>query len=129
MKWQPIYATGLPAIDEQHKTLFASSEQFRETMEAGEGIKTYDLFLEFLRAYAKAHFTYEDECMLARRCPIAARNRREHAGFLQMVDEETRRYDRDGFDRTQAYALLDRVDGWLVSHIGRIDVQLRDSPG
>ncbi|WP_127901389.1 bacteriohemerythrin [Solirhodobacter olei] len=130
MKWRPEYATGLASIDEQHKTLFASTDSFREALNAGEGAGVYDLFLQFLSAYAEAHFGLEDECMHIRKCPVAARNKVEHAAFLTLLDREAIRYRSAGFSPETAGALLDKVEGWLTSHICRIDIQLRDhAPG
>lgn len=126
MKWQPHYATGDAQIDEQHKTLFASSDQFRETLEAGEGRATYDLFLEFLTAYAEAHFDSEEGCMLAHKCPVAAQNKHEHGLFLKMIEKENDRFAEQGFNVAAAEATLNMIDRWLDSHICRIDVQLRD---
>lgn len=127
MKWQPHYATGHPEIDQQHMMLFESSDQFRQTLEAGEGRKTYDLFLEFLAAYAEAHFSVEERCMMANKCPVAEQNKHEHSLFLKLVQKEQARFATDGFTRASAEAMLDMVDGWLDSHIGRVDIMLRDA--
>ncbi len=125
MKWTEAYATGSNEVDEQHKTLFLMSEQFRETLDAGHGEGTYDLFIEFLSTYAMTHFSYEEDCMLAHLCPAADRNKVEHCNFTQFIDQEVERFRRDGFDRTVAYNLLDTIDQWLDSHIGKVDVQLK----
>ena len=127
MKWQPRYATGHPEIDAQHKMLFEMSDQFRQTLEAGEGQKTYDLFLGFLNQYAELHFSIEENCMMAHKCPVAACNKHEHVLFLKRVEQETDRFSREGFTPASATAMLDMLDRWLDSHICRIDVQLRDT--
>ena len=126
MEWQSHYATGDPEIDRQHKTLFEASDQFRRTLEAREGEKTYDLFLEFLTAYAEAHFSIEERCMMTHKCPVAERNKHEHKQFLKRVQKENARFATDGFTRDSAKAMLDMVDRWLDSHICRIDIRLRD---
>ncbi|UYV36043.1 hemerythrin domain-containing protein [Rhodobacteraceae bacterium D3-12] len=127
MKWKEAYATGDALVDKQHKSLFAFSEEFREVLDHANGDKTYDLFLEFLNEYAEVHFSFEDSCMMAHRCPIADRNRKEHGSFRRLIETEQHAYTADGFDRARAYALLDQIDHWLDSHIARIDVQLKDS--
>lgn len=126
MEWKEAYATGVPEVDRQHKALFAFSEEFRDVLENGFGAKSYDLFLEFLSAYADAHFSFEEQCMLAHLCPAAGRNRKEHSGFRKMVEQEVAAYRATGFDRQRALDLLGSIDQWLDSHICRIDVQLRD---
>ncbi len=126
MQWRPQFATGDAQIDEQHKMLFTTSDQFRETLEAGEGERTYDLFLDFLTAYCEMHFSVEETCMFAHKCPVAKQNTQEHGLFMRMVEKENARFRTDGFDATIAAKLLDRIDRWLESHICRIDVRLRE---
>ena len=128
MQWRPEFATGDPQIDEPHRTLFASADQFREALDANQGEQTYDLFLQFLAAYAAVHFGVEEECMNVRKCPVAARNKVEHESFLKLVAAESERFSQHGFDHDVAVSLLDRIDNWLSSHICRIDVKLRDAP-
>lgn len=126
MKWKDAYATGVPEVDRQHRSLFAFSEEFREALENGFGEKTYDLFLEFLGTYAEMHFDFEEACMLAHVCPVADRNRKEHVSFSRMIAEEEAAYRSHGFDRERALELTRKIDSWLDSHICRIDVQLKD---
>lgn len=126
MKWKEDYATGVAEIDEQHRSLFAFSEEFRDVLENGFGEKTYDLFLEFLKSYAEAHFTFEEECMLAHLCPVSDQNRKEHVSFRRMVENEISQYEAHGFDRQRALKLTKMIDQWLDSHICRIDAQLRN---
>jgi hemerythrin len=126
MKWKQAYATGNAEIDEQHKSLFSFSEEFRDVLDNGFGEKTYDLFLEFLAEYSKFHFEFEEECMLAHKCPAACNNKDEHALFTKVVAKEIETFENLGFDRGRAFALLDKIDTWLDSHICRIDVQLKE---
>lgn len=126
MKWKDEYSTGVPELDAQHKALFRFSEDFRDVLENGFGAESYDLFLEFLSAYSDTHFDYEDRCMLAHLCPVAGRNRHEHRAFRQLIAMEEAEYTEKGFDHRRAMDLLAGIDRWLASHIGRIDVQLKD---
>lgn len=129
MKWKEAYATGVPEVDKQHKALFAFSEEFRDVLDHGFGEKSYDLFLEFLSAYADAHFNHEERCMLDHVCPVADRNCAEHASFRRLIAREEEAHAEHGFARHRALKLLDDIDHWLDSHICRIDVRLRDCVG
>ncbi|TDK42338.1 bacteriohemerythrin [Antarcticimicrobium luteum] len=126
MKWQPHFATGDAQIDEQHKMLFTTSDQFRHTLEAGEGERTYDLFLDFLNAYCEMHFAVEEKCMFAHKCPVAALNHHEHTLFLKLLEQENAWFREHGFDAARATAMLDKLDQWLESHICRIDIRLNE---
>jgi hemerythrin-like metal-binding protein len=125
MKWQTHHATGHRQIDEQHKTLLAASEQFREALEEGKGSRTYDLFLEFLAAYGEAHFSVEESCMLAHGCPAVMQSEHEHGLFRTPIEKEKLRFAKQGFDAASALAMLNIIDTWLDSHICQIDVRLR----
>lgn len=125
MEWTEAYATGNDQVDSQHKFLFLMTQQFRENLEAGQGEATYDIFVEFLGFYVKSHFSYEEQCMLAHLCPAAEQNKQEHRAFSLLVQRELARFAQEGFDRPVAYKLLDTIDRWLHSHIGRVDVQLK----
>lgn len=129
MKWKPAYATGNKNIDDQHKTIFASSEEFRDVLELGCSAETYQGFLEFLAMYIKTHFGYEEECMYAHACPIACQNKEEHTLFMKVVEKEEHAFLQKGYDPQRALNLLDKIDSWLDSHIGRIDIQLKDYIG
>jgi len=126
MKWSEKYATGSPEVDEQHKTLFEYSEVFREEMARGVTAEDYSGALDFLSAYAQAHFLFEEKCMLAHKCPAAGRNKQEHAKFLEFMKQEKELFRKEGFTVERATELLDFIDSWLDSHICRIDRQLKD---
>ena len=126
MKWQPSYATGDAEIDRQHKALFETVQDYREVLSEGAGKNTYDGFLEFLQVYVQAHFGYEENCMHSARCPVAGRNKKEHAAFIKMLEKEVEVHAREGFSHARATVLLDSIDNWLASHICRVDVRLRD---
>ncbi|MFX0543355.1 bacteriohemerythrin [Roseovarius sp. S4756] len=126
MKWQARFETGDTAIDQQHKLLFDTTNQYRQVLEANAGEATYDLFLEALTLFVETHFSYEEECMFAHLCPAAGQNKREHEHFSRLVLIENERFASEGFVRTKAERLLGMIDNWLESHIGRIDIQLKD---
>lgn len=126
MKWQARFETGEAAIDQQHKLLFDTANQYRQVLEANSGEDTYDLFLEALTLFVATHFSYEEECMLAHICPAAGQNKREHEHFSRLIQKENERFASEGFVREKAERLVGMIDDWLESHIGRIDIQLKD---
>jgi hemerythrin-like metal-binding protein len=127
LPWQPHYATGDEKVDAQHKALFEATDHFKQTLQAGQGEQTYDLFLEFLTVYAGTHFAFEEKCMIANECLAAERNKREHEHFMKHIAKENARFRSEGFTRESANAMLDMIERWLKSHICRIDIKLRDA--
>jgi len=124
--WTSDFATGVPEIDRQHKAIIDFSAEFRDVLENGSGEDSYEGFLEFLDAYIRIHFSYEENCMLVNVCPVGGQNKAEHAVFIKLVEAEAAEFKRLGYDEKRAVALLDKADAWLVSHILRVDVKLRD---
>jgi hypothetical protein len=81
---------------------------------AGAGV--YGIFLENLLSYSKAHFRFEETCMLAAQCSAAQA-----------------RFESTGFERSAVQTLVEWLESSMVAHIGKIDIQLRGhlpaSPG
>ena len=125
MQWTERFATGVHALDEQHKTLFKMSEDYRTSLEEGRGERLYSMVLDSLAAYAAAHFGMEEQCMFRYQCPVAEQNHLAHAQFVDVLKSFQTRYAAAGFSLTDANQLVDFVDNWLAYHIGRIDVQLK----
>lgn len=126
MKWSEAYATGVAAIDDQHKMIFKMAEDFRAALDEGRGQRVYDGFLASLDLYARTHFRFEEDCMERYRCPIAQKNKQAHTKFVEMLGRFQHRYTADGFDRGDARDFVNIIDEWLADHICRIDLQIKD---
>ena len=126
MKWSDRYATGIERLDEQHRRIFAVAEDFRLALEEGKGEKTYVVVLDFLTGYIRAHFGFEDRCMVQYRCPAAEKNREAHAAFTKSLEGYRERYASTGYRADDAQELMDYLETWFVGHIGSIDVTLRE---
>lgn len=122
--WSNAYATGIQSIDEQHRMLFRMTNEFRTALEA-DGQAAFDKLLTALETYARTHFRLEEECMVRYRCPVADQNRQAHGRFVQILADMRERYSLIGFDRKDAQELIGLLEEWLVSHISRVDVQLK----
>jgi hemerythrin-like metal-binding protein len=125
MKWTEAYATGIPRVDEQHKMLFKSVEDFRGALVAGEGERTYGLLLTFLDRYSRGHFAFEEKCMAEHACPSAQKNKEEHAALTELLAGYVARFKAKGFSLDEAHTLLDTMDAWLDGHICRVDIHLK----
>ncbi len=126
LKWSEEYSTGVERIDEQHKMIFQMSEDLQGSLDQGMGGRTYGLMLDFAFRYCQGHFGFEEQCMNEHHCPMAAKNKEEHVGFLEVLASFKQRFDANGFDPADARSLADTIDEWLVRHICQVDVHLRD---
>ena len=126
MEWSDDYATGVQRIDDQHKRIFKTADDYRIAFDEGKGEASYGVLLDFLERYCRSHFGFEERCMEEHRCPVAQQNKEAHAAFLAVVREFLQRYESSGYRPADALELLDTVDQWLHDHICRIDIHLRD---
>lgn len=126
MKWSENFATGIAEVDEQHKMIFNMTEDFRITLDDGQGERSYGLFLDFLGRYCRGHFDFEEHCMEEYRCPVARQNKDAHVKFNGVIAGFGQRYTAHGYRVDDARELLDSVDEWLSNHICRVDVHLKE---
>ncbi len=125
MKWSDDYTTGIEFIDNQHKTIFKMADDFRSALNEGKGALVYDSLLKTLDRYVQTHFSFEEQRMKEYNCPTAQRNIEAHRKFIDVLSGYQHRYSEIGFDRADAYNLVNTIDHWLTDHICRIDVHLK----
>jgi hemerythrin len=125
MKWKEEYATGIVQIDEQHKTLFRMSEDFRAALENGSGGRVYSVMLDILDTYARGHFHFEEDCMQKHRCPVSQKNKNAHQMFSTVIASYKADFAANGYHVTAATKLVNTLDDWLDGHIGNVDIHLR----
>lgn len=125
MEWQQQFSTGVDHLDNQHRMLFRMEGDFTLALEEGRGEQVYDEFLRSLEMYSRIHFGAEEECMFRLHCPAGAANLEGHQVFRGLLDDSSAALRTRGFRRQDAVALAASVRNWLVTHIGRIDTQLR----
>jgi len=126
--WQEKYATGIDAIDSQHRKIFEFCNKLEELIEqeVDSGPKL-DNLLMFLTTYASTHFAYEENCMFKHACPVAKQNRDAHVKFLDFLEtSKAQRYTASSSLEwmRNLHAFLEK---WLDSHICQIDTQLKQS--
>ena len=124
-KWSVQYATGVTELDEQHKMPFKMSEDYRDALDQGHGERVCGVLLASLDQYARGRFGREEHCMYRYQCPAATMNSQAHREFTKALAEFSQRYAQDGFSRSDAQDLVQFIDGWLATHIVRVDLQLK----
>jgi hemerythrin-like metal-binding protein len=115
IEWNPRYATGIAAIDYQHKTLVEHIGKLQQALEAERIQEEAAGLMEFLVRYVDEHFTLEEAYM-------------EHIGYPGLAEHR----DLHGRLRIRVQALADKVArgapgtgmelslllfGWLRDHI------------
>lgn len=132
VEWNDSYSTGDARIDSQHQKLFGYVNTLEKMIEAARGgqaptHREVEDLLDFLEMYVNVHFAYEEVCMAIRRCPLAAQNREAHGKLINFYGE-FRETVKGGATLSDLESLHTALANWLVNHICRIDVSLRDVP-
>jgi len=126
LKWKDGYATGIPAIDEQHQELFAIGNRMYELLENTMQLDKFDRIMEIvgeLKEYTRYHFQSEEEYMLSIGHPGYLVQKVEHADFIKRLDS----IDPEDLDENQDQKireLLDLLFNWVLEHILKQDKKI-----
>jgi hemerythrin len=123
--WSDTLLTGVEAIDEQHRILFATLQNFESGPSAD--LRQMEHVVRDLLAYAIYHFDTEEHLMRRYGYDVAephqaAMHIQQHRSFSRRVVEL--RADARGGKAGSPEALLAFLRDWLVLHIGSTDRQL-----
>lgn len=122
--WTQKLSIGIPAIDAQHKDLFAHADTLLAAMAQGKSAHEVKPLLTFLDDYCARHFASEERLMRERKYPGLQEHLGQHAAFVRQFQDILRQFDAKGPSITVALALQKLVSGWLVQHIGSVDAKL-----
>ncbi len=130
LEWKPDYETGVLTVDAQHKVLFGHINRLGKLLENPEIRRSEaDFLLNFLEGYASLHFRSEETCMARYKCPAYAKNKEDHAVFLNILKFCKAEYEATDQPRDMLLRLHETMVWWITHHILRVDVQLKESTG
>jgi hemerythrin len=128
LEWKSDYKTGVPALDAQHKALFDYINQLGKLLEKNEVQRPEaDKVLTFLENYARLHFNDEENCMARFHCPAYAKNKEDHALFLNMFEFYKGQGEAIYTSKGMLGRLHESMVWWINQHILKVDIQLKDS--
>jgi hemerythrin-like metal-binding protein len=125
--WDESMSTGLADIDAQHKEIISKFNDFSKAIEHGQGadLNMAGEILDFLQFYAVWHFEREEKCMAQYRCPVAEKNKKAHAEFVEKFTRFYEHWQENGLDISVTYQTFFELEEWIRTHIGKIDTQLK----
>jgi hemerythrin len=118
--------TGVPDIDAQHQELIRRFNNFHDAVVHSHGKEAIGQTLRFLNEYARTHFSKEEACMAAYRCPAAATNKAEHDKVRAELAKIEERMDKAGIQSIDVVQLELILGNWIRNHICSVDVKLRE---
>ena len=126
IKWSNTYSLGIKLIDDQHKRLLESVNDFLN-FAAENQMEEHARFKEVIAEvveYIKVHFASEEGIMLATRFPGYEEHKKTHESFILTVIQSVRDYEAG--NRLVLINFARFMKNWVFSHIAVMDVQYID---
>ncbi len=124
VEWTEDLATGVETIDAQHREIIAMANRLRDAAEGGAGQEQVAHAVAFLEEYVRNHFAMEETYMKRLVYPDYPGHKGEHTAFINDFYDFQQSLDDQGATPALATALADRLNDWLLNHIGRRDKAL-----
>ena len=126
LTWTDKFSTNSETIDKHHQTIIQQLNQLQEQMVQGKGKEEIGKTLEFLESYVKMHFEQEEKLMEKYKCPAAELNKDQHAIFLEKVKTFRERYESASRDILLTIDVQHELSDWIVNHILKVDIKIKD---
>ncbi len=127
--WTKDFETGSPRLDQQHRLLIDNINLLQDLLDnpvpTSQEMEFSTFLVDYLQAYADLHFSAEEQCMEAYRCPVHAFNRQEHQRFRGFIQDYKRLRKTEGFSVDRLRNLHGAMRAWILGHILKIDTQLK----
>ena len=117
IEWTPKLSTGVPLLDEHHKTLFQGLAELE--CAALEQRTLFGVYaLTRLKHYVRDHFAAEEAMMKAAAYPRLEEHMAEHAAFRTKLGELLVK----SIGQDISVDTISFLKDWLVNHIGKTDM-------
>jgi hemerythrin-like metal-binding protein len=117
--WDSSYSVNVARCDQDHKELFALTNELYEAMRVGKGSQIVEHIVEELKEYTKSHFAAEEALMAKANYPALSTHREEHRKLIESVDQ-LQKDMKDGAVG-QSVGVATFLNDWLVNHIKKTD--------
>ncbi len=125
--WTQKLVLGVPAIDAQHRELFARADALLAAMSQGKSAHEVKPLLSFLDDYCSRHFASEEKLMRELNYSGLREHVAQHTVFTRQFQEIVANFQIKGPSITVSLGVQRLVSGWLVQHIGAVDTKLAAS--
>lgn len=122
MIWTDSLETGIPVIDEQHKTIFRQTDMLLDDARKGEVPEVF----AFLTVYVARHFSFEQAMHAKTLYPGAKAHKKVHADFVKKFKELKREYKTSGHNLRAIMRVKRFIVEWLKEHIMGHDMDFAD---
>lgn len=122
MKWSEKYATGIRAIDNDHKGLFEDIGFLGEAIASGADKKHVDNAIACLETYCREHFGREETFFVGAHYLDTTEHIKEHRRMTRQISR-LRALNKSNPEQIDAEKVLNFLSNWLSEHILGVDMR------
>jgi len=119
LQWEQAISVHVDSIDEQHKKLYAITNDLIDVFESGSG--DFLSVLTDLVNYTTVHFHDEQIILMNEKFPGLAAHSQEHDKFIAKTEEFLQLYDQENQELGVKMVLF--LKDWLAYHISKTDME------
>lgn len=121
MFWNDSLATGVAAIDMQHKELIDRINGLMQAAQERRAKEHIDSVLKFLGDYVVQHFHDEEQLQIQSGYPKYEQHRAIHSAFVNKFNGLVEQYNTQGGSLSVILTTNQIVVDWLINHINGED--------
>ena len=126
LKWSKDYELGNDLVDSQHKRLFELVSDIDKACNEGDDINSLSKTLDFLLQYTVLHFNDEEALQIKYNFPEYENHKKLHEEFEAIVSEKVAEFKENGGAKDLSDAVNDFVIKWLINHILKEDMKIKE---
>ncbi|TCO10537.1 bacteriohemerythrin [Natronoflexus pectinivorans] len=124
IEWKKEYSIDVPQIDEEHKTLIKSLNEFYEGLRINSSKENLDILIQRLLKYAESHFSNEEKYMQSINYQNIEEHSKEHKEFMSKANDFYEKF-RSG-KMMVSFEVTNFIKDWIVHHILNEDMKLKN---
>lgn len=122
--WKDEYSVGIDEIDNQHKNFISLLNELYDAIQENKIKGELSSIFDKVINYAKLHFETEEGYFIKFNYPYAEEHIAAHKSLMSELLDKQRKLAVDEFELS--FELMDYMENWLVSHLGRLDKKYAD---
>jgi len=121
--WSDQYSIGVESVDEQHKGLFALTNELYDVCHGSSAaIENFKTVLEKAVNYVVLHFNNEERIMKETNDPNYEAHQEEHGLFVKTVMKEAANLEGGNDDAPEVFVSFLR--DWIAKHVTGTDIKI-----
>jgi hemerythrin-like metal-binding protein len=127
INWSDLMSVKNGQMDADHKQLVRLINELYSAMWLDQAHTVIQTCLDSLKQYVRYHFQAEEELMAQASYPGLKAHQAVHGTFIDTVADMEKRWQEG--DSEVSEQMMDLLQGWLVDHIMKVDMQYTEYLG